>query len=65
MILAPFESAHHVEKGDIGDHGRADQNGCFGPPPSLKNWRDPKVSIALPTLITVGSRPGPLVALVL
>ena len=31
MILAPFESAHHVEKGEIGDYGRADQNGCFGP----------------------------------
>ena len=64
MILAPFESAHHVEKGEMEDYGRADQNGCFGPPPSLKNWRDPKVSIDPFTLTAVGSRPGPLVALV-
>ena len=30
----------------------------FRPLPSLKNWRDPKVSLDPSTLITVGSRPG-------
>ena len=35
------------------------------PPPSLKNWRDPKVSINPSTLTAVVSRLGPLVALVL
>ena len=64
MILAPFESALHVEKGEIGDYGRADQNGCFGPPPPLTNWREPKVSIDPSTLTAVGCRPSPLVALV-
>ena len=43
MILASVESAHHVEKGTIGDYGRADQSGCFSPQHYLRIGRTPSL----------------------